>query len=691
MTEHLQQRLAALEERVRVAVERRSADDPKPDDPFRGLYLSHDRVTQLLETQPGSAAGDPVAAVADSAASTGDAVGDGNERRLDNMRRAFGIDLTDTELLLIALAPDIDPRFEQFYGYLNDDVTRRRATVGLALELCGLSTADHEARRRLSTGGRLARCGLVLIEERDRPVLARALRVPDRIGAHLLGDDAFDADLEALLSQGAAPDMRSASVALARGIALGSRLGYVLEVAGSSAAASALAAVALTGARPLTLDLGRLVTAGDAGDLTARAVVEARLRGAVLIAGPIDALVERSPNAIRDLADSDWPVVLFGERAWEPRWARSVPLQVEAPVPDRAHRARLWQAAIEGRPGGPHNGRVGELVQATSIFHLSPPQIERAAESALLSALAQDRELSERDLQAGARRQNAAGLERLAHRIEPAASWDDLIVPADVGRQLRELAGRARQRDRVLGEWQIGGRSSRGRGITTLFAGESGTGKTLSAEVIAHDLGLDLYVIDLSTVVDKYIGETEKNLDRIFSEADRINGVLLFDEADAIFGKRSEVRDARDRYANVEVAYLLQRMERFDGLAVLTTNLRSNIDESFTRRIDVIVDFPKPDEAARLALWHIHLPDQLPQAADLDLEFLAERFTLAGGDIRNICLTAAYLAADGGTPVRMLDLIRATGREYRKLGRLTTESEFGRYHAMLSAREALVG
>jgi SpoVK/Ycf46/Vps4 family AAA+-type ATPase len=237
----------------------------------------------------------------------------------------------------------------------------------------------------------------------------------------------------------------------------------------------------------------------------------------------------------------------------------------------------------------------------------------------------------------------------------------------------------------VIDDWQIGGRSSRGRGITALFGGESGTGKTLAAEVIAGELGLDLYVIDLSTVIDKYIGETEKNLDRIFTEAARVNGVLLFDEADAIFGKRSEVRDARDRYANVEVAYLLQRMERFDGLAILTTNLRANLDEAFTRRLDVIIDFPMPNEPARSALWRLHLPERLPQSDDLDLEFMARRFRLSGGHIRNICLTAAFLAAERDASVSMADLVRGTEREYRKLGRLTLEDEFGPYHAILTA------
>jgi SpoVK/Ycf46/Vps4 family AAA+-type ATPase len=229
----------------------------------------------------------------------------------------------------------------------------------------------------------------------------------------------------------------------------------------------------------------------------------------------------------------------------------------------------------------------------------------------------------------------------------------------------------------------MGGSASHGSGLTALFAGDSGTGKTLSAEVVAADLGLDLYVIDLATVVDKYIGETEKNLDRIFSEADRVNGVLLFDEADAIFGKRSEVKDARDRYANVEVAYLLQRMERFDGIAILTTNLRANLDDAFLRRLDVIVDFPMPEEADRLRLWERHLPPIVPREADVDLAFLAAAFKLSGGNIRNVCLQAAFYAAAADRPLSMLDLVRGTEREYQKLGRLTHVEEFGDWIGLL--------
>jgi SpoVK/Ycf46/Vps4 family AAA+-type ATPase len=242
----------------------------------------------------------------------------------------------------------------------------------------------------------------------------------------------------------------------------------------------------------------------------------------------------------------------------------------------------------------------------------------------------------------------------------------------------------ARHREQVLGEWHMRPGTGRGTGITALFAGDSGTGKTMSAEVIAGDLGIDLYVVNLATVVDKYIGETEKNLDRIFAEAADVNGILLFDEADALFGQRSEVRDSHDRYANIEVAYLLQRMESFDGLAVLSTNLRSNIDEAFMRRLDAVIDFPMPDVPHRRQLWERCLA-ALPDVFDLDLDFCANAFDLSGGNIRSIAITVAYRVAADRRDATMRDVIAAVGEEYRKLGRLCLEAEFGPYYPLLRA------
>jgi SpoVK/Ycf46/Vps4 family AAA+-type ATPase len=317
--------------------------------------------------------------------------------------------------------------------------------------------------------------------------------------------------------------------------------------------------------------------------------------------------------------------------------------------------------------------------EALAAFQLGPEQVARAAEAARLAAALRGTAIGVPEIRVGALAQNAAGLERLARRLEPAVGFDDLVLTPMTFRLLRELVGRVRHRDQVLGEWKMRPGGGRGRGVTGLFAGESGTGKTMSAEVVAGELGLELYTINLATVVDKYVGETEKNLERIFSEVDGVNGVLLFDEADALFGKRSEVRDAHDRYANIEVAYLLQRIETFDGLAILSTNLRANVDEAFTRRLDAVIDFPFPDASHREVLWTQCLGKTVPLADDVDIVFLAKAFELSGGNIRSIALTSAYLAAESHASLDMADLIRAVHREYRKLGRLSVRSEFGEW------------
>ncbi|MEO0564237.1 MAG: ATP-binding protein, partial [Chloroflexota bacterium] len=255
----------------------------------------------------------------------------------------------------------------------------------------------------------------------------------------------------------------------------------------------------------------------------------------------------------------------------------------------------------------------------------------------------------------------------------PRYTWDDLILPNDQLSQLYEIVDRARHAHLVQNEWGFRKRIPNATGVSCLFAGESGTGKTLSSQVIANELGLAMYRIDLSAVVSKYIGETEKNLNVIFSEAQSSNAILFFDEADAIFGKRSEVKDARDRYANIEVAYLLQQIEDYDGVAIMATNLRQNLDEAFTRRLDFMIDFPFPDEIYREKLWHAHFPVEAPLAENIDIRGIARRYRLSGGNIRNAVLASAFLAAaDGGTITE--DHIRnAVRREHQKMGRLLEE------------------
>jgi SpoVK/Ycf46/Vps4 family AAA+-type ATPase len=660
--EALQASLAGLRERVRRAVDARRASDPEPDDPFRGLHVSDAQADRLLNDRPRLAEGAPRDQI-------------GFEGVLTMLGGAFGLDDLDLELLLTSLAPDLDASFEPLYGYLQDDVSRRRAGIGLALELCGLSPLSAAARARFGPQSRLVRSGLVLVEDADRPFLTRPLRVPDRVTRQLLGDSTPDLALDRLTST-LVPIGGEVDPGLRAWLRAPGGLVYLREAPGGSAASILAAAAQAEGLAVLAVDVERMGPDEDPEALAMVATREAGFSRAVLLVRPVETLAARGRGAVQAFADQSQPLVMAGAVHWDPAWARRPPLICEAPALEVDTRQALWSRDL---------GAAAEIeaAAATRQFRLSPEQIFRAAESARLTTSLRGSRLDDAAARAAARAQNSAGLERLARRIEPAVGFADLVLQSVVLEHLRELTVRARWRERVLGEWRMGGAASRRRGLSALFAGASGTGKTMAAEVVAGEMGLDLYVVDLATVVDKYVGETEKNLDRIFAEAERINGVLLFDEADALFGKRSEVSDAHDRYANVEVAYLLQRMELFEGTAILATNLRSNLDEAFARRLDLLVDFPEPEEAERRLLWERCLGGRVPRAGDIDIGFLGQAFRLSGGNIRNICVSAAYQAADAGRAMSMADLVRATQREYRKLGRMVVEAEFGSYYYMV--------
>jgi predicted nucleic acid-binding protein len=664
-------RLAIVETRVRHLVAQRRAVDAEPDDPVRGLYISEDDVDRLLDPAVPVVPLDVTGWLADVEVSADAAERVGQDLRLRRLTSTFGLEDVDVEILLTAMAPDLDPRFERLYGYLHDDITRRRASIGLALELMGIPLSNVEARARLQPEAPLVTSGLVVIDDTERPVLTRSLRVPDRVTAHLLGDDAPVPRVAAatitvpVMEVAGADEVRAA-------VDAGERLVHVRETARTAGFGVAVAGLSATGRETLAIDLGSVH--GDAAGLVTDAVLEAGLRNAALVIGPLDAVIEQHHGVLAPLRRALVPTVVVSAAAWEPRWLAEMPVAV---VAGAVEASQLWQGVVPANPGF---DAAAEMV----AFRLRPEQALRSWRMAERVARVAGGRVAASDLRAGARLQNAGRLDSLARRIEPVADMNDLVLPPRVLATLEEIIRWAHHRDQVLDDWHMGGRSARGRGITALFAGPSGTGKTLSAEVIAGALALDLYVIDLSAVVDKYIGETEKNLERVLDRAEGINAVLFFDEADALFGKRSEVSDARDRYANLEISYLLQRMERFDGVTILATNLRANLDEAFTRRIDVLVDFPDPTEHDRKRLWELHLPPELPRDGDLDLDYLAKAFELAGGDIRNITLAAAYTAAAEERAVATADLVQATAREYRKLGRLVTASEFGLYHDLVT-------
>ncbi|MFD9288118.1 ATP-binding protein [Streptomyces sp. NPDC060030] len=713
----LLERLAGLRERVALLVEHRSATDPTATDPMRGMYLTDEAVRHLLaggtehaEHPPGpdgpDGPGEP-----DTAADRDTAEGpDGTARsepselsepsepseedRLHWLAHWLRLSPLDTHILLIALAPDLDRTFESLYAYLNDDVTRRRATVALALDLCGVPTHSAAGRSRFHPAARLIARGLVEVDEPERPFLSRSLRVPDRVVAHLLGDDTPDPALDGTVrllpylpleradgadgadGSGAAHGIDPLARRLAERLSERPLAVYLREHRDGDGLAFATVALGAAGIPALHLVPGKgpsehrseehtPVERAPAEHIPYRELLrEARLTGRAVV---VSSLPERPGELIRALAVNDVPVLFADPRPYDPQWCDGGhdPVVLDAPR-QRAGDLDAWRAAL-----GPEEPEF-DLAPVVAAYRMGPGGIDRASRAALDLAAFHGTRLSAAHLRLAARQQSASGLERHARRIRPDVGWNDLVLPEGPLAQLRELVLRAQHRDQVLGDWRLSAGGGRGRGVVGLFAGDSGTGKTLSAEVVAGELGLDLYVVQLPSVVDKYVGETEKNLERIFTEADRTDAVLLFDEADAVFGKRSEVSSSNDRHANMESAYLLQRLESFDGIALLTTNLRSNIDDAFTRRLDLVVDFPFPDEDQRLALWR-HSLAHVPCADDIDPASCAADFELAGGSIRSAVVTAAYAAAGRGDGVSTKDLLAGAQREYRKAGRLVLD------------------
>ncbi|MFH8532777.1 ATP-binding protein [Streptomyces tendae] len=652
----LSDRLTVLRDRVAALVEHRTADDPTADDPLRGLYLPDEAVHHLLRTWPSADAESMAAATAVEPVAAGAPAGPGD--RLARLAGRMRLTELDTAALLVALAPDVDRTFEPLYGYLNNDVSRRRATVGLALDLCGVPAHMATARSRFHASAPLRALGLLEVEEPERPFLTRSLRVPDRIVGHLLGDDTPDAALLGLLLPMPDPLPAAGGDAdvfvrrLAARLQDGPLTAYLREPREGDGLAALAAVLDAAGVDALRCT--------DPEDHVPELLREARLDGRALV---VSGLPEKPGPLVRALTAATGVTVLITDpRPYDPHWAPANPLVLDAPG-RRAGGVAAWRAALGADADG------FDLATAVAPYRLGGDRIQRAAHTAQALAAFDGTPVGAEHVRLAARRQSASGLESHARRIRPDVDWQDLVLPHKPLVQLRELALRARHRDRVLGDWRLSAGGGRGRGVLGLFAGESGTGKTLSAEVVAADLGLDLYVVQLSSVVDKYVGETEKNLERIFTEADRTDAVLLFDEADAVFGKRSEVKDAHDKYANMESAYLLQRLESFDGIALLTTNLRANIDEAFTRRLDLVVDFPFPDVEQRLALWR-HSLSRVPSAEGIDPGVLARDFELAGGSIRSAVVTAAYLAAGRDDMVTADDLLEGARREYRKAGRL---------------------
>jgi AAA+ superfamily predicted ATPase len=638
-------------------------------DPYRGLYVAPADLDRLLAQTPGA----PPFTTADAVGPWPDA---GEDDHFARLAAALGLGAFELDVVLIALAPELDLRYERLYAYLQDDVTRRRPTVDLTLNLLCPSAADKLGRRACFTPeAPLLRHGLLRVvadaAHPDAPLLARAVVLEPQVVRWLLGRPGLDPRLAAgaELARPALPGgdgpldpVREAGLVRLVRDARAAGQGLVLVFAGPAGSGKRLAAARLAAATDmslLTVDLDRLASGVE--DPLRTAATAARLHDAVLyLRGGADRETELRP-VIAGLHERGGIAVLAG-----PRPLAGATAVVAFPPSDLAARRRCWRDALASAGLATDAGAVDAL---TARFRLGPD--ETAAAVALATGLARARQAAPGldDLLAGARACATRDLGALARPVSPAHGWSDLVLPEDSLTQLRELCGRVAAGPRVLGEWGFGARPATGRGVTALFAGPSGTGKTMAAQVVAGELGLALYRIDLAGVVSKYIGETEKNLDRVFTATEGGGTILFFDEADALFGRRSEVRDSHDRYANLEISYLLQKMEEYEGVAILATNLRQNLDEAFVRRLAFTVHFPFPDEPSRRRLWAGVWPADTPLGPDVDLALLARRFKLSGGAIRNTALAAAFLAAADGGVVTMAHLLHAVRREEQKLGR----------------------
>lgn len=662
---------------------------------FRGLYISRDEVGRLLARTP---AATPFAVAAPPEAGGTTAIPAASP--VSRVVRDFRLSSFDADVLVLALAPEIDLRYERIYAYLQDDVTRKRPTVELALNLfCQSAEAKLDQRARFYSYAPMLRNGLIHISpdsnQPDAPFLAHTIRLDEQIARALLGQAGLDprltpfCDFSVPAADRAALPIESELVPVLRRLIVQSAStvfrAYFQGPADIEKQNVAEGLAASMGRPLLRVQIDRIADKGEFEQLVRLVLREARMSNSLLCVYGVDEFEGteggwRRQYFFQALSEYTGTVILAGHRNWESQsfcGYTVTPIDFEAPAYEA--RAFLWKTTLERL-----SPTIDPVIPNTlaARFKLTAAQIAQAASSASLGAQwnaakssSQGSELptgvvpSLEDLSSAARSQCGHELSSLAPKIKSKYQWSDIVLPADQLEQLREICSQANNRHIVYDDWGFERKLSLGKGLNVLFCGPPGTGKTMAAEVIAHDLQLDLYRIDLSQVVSKYIGETEKNLSRIFGAAENSNAILFFDEADALFGKRSEVRDSHDRYANIEISYLLQKMEEYAGVSILATNLRQNLDDAFVRRLQFIVEFPFPDEEYRLRIWETVFPRETPLADDVHFDLLAREVRLAGGNIKNMALAAAFYAAGAGERVRMEHLIQAVHREHQKLGR----------------------
>jgi AAA+ superfamily predicted ATPase len=644
---------------------------------FLGLYVSEEEIDSLLEPErPEVGDMSEIKAFEMKIAERKTAsLQRGVELKLELLRCLFDLSALEVDAVLVALACELDSKYSKLFAYLQDDVTKKKPTIGLFLELfCKSKQEAIDARRHFGYNSPLVKNLVFHLEDSAVPLLEKGVKLDDRILGFLLGSNELDSTVAsfALLKK---PEKDFDELFLSEEIKnkllklndSNSALKPLLLLHGSYGMAEF--AEAFCGAINVSLlvaDLGKL-KAESLGVTIKLLLREARLqRAAVYFDRFDDASEETKAFLLEEIETHDGVVFVPSKMEF---CLKKTTIKVVIPNPNYSARLRMWQSLL---------GEFEGISELAAKFRFSRKKAAAALESARNNALLRnpdDPSVTLDDLYEGCRAQS--GSIPFTSKVPPRYTWTDIVLPADKMEQLREICNYVKHNATVFEAWGFE-KHSRGKGLNVLFSGPSGTGKTMAAEIVAHELRLDMYKIDLSMVVSKYIGETEKNLNRIFKDAEECNAVLFFDEADALFGKRSEVKDAHDRYANVEINYLLQKMEEHEGIAILATNMSKNIDDAFLRRMNFIVEFPFPNEEYRRVIWRKVFPEQAP-LGEIDFDFLS-RLQISGGNIKNIALTAAFLAAESSAKVKMEHVVKAAKREFQKTGKVYGKEEFGKYY-----------
>ena len=625
---------------------------------------------------------------------------------LCELQRLFNLSAFDIDVILMCLLPELDPRFEKYYAYLQDDITRKMPTVNMIVRLLCVRLEDTlDAKKSFDPDAPLITNNLVHIYkstvQNSTASAAKFVQIDERIVDYLTERNRIDYHLQsfthlyqptAKLQDLVIPQyLRERLLKFIRRNQETAPAYYFHGTNGMGKRTTAEAICCESGMPLLHIDVKRMLAADIPVDQAIYLIFrEGRLQNAAIYLNRSDLLFNNGNTDVHntgcdtllsELANYPHLSFLSSENNMElmhhPR--NKLLVNIEFTLPNHSARKQLWQRQCQDTLAIADDVDFDDLANK---FRLTAGQIAEALSSARSVAMWRDPEnglITSNDLYLVCRRQSRQRLNTLTNQAVTQYNWDDIILPKDQKEQLIEICNQVKYRHLVYNDWGFGKKLVRGEGLNVLFAGPSGTGKTMAAEIMGNELGIDVYKIDLSNIVSKYIGETEKNLDRIFREGTTANAIIFFDEADSLFGKRSEVRDSHDRYANIEISYLLQKMEDYDGVIILATNLRKNMDEAFTRRMHFAVEFPMPEEPDRYRIWASMFPEKAPLGQDLDLSFLARQFSITGGNIRNIVVASAFLAAQDGGLITMENVIRATKREYQKMGKLCTENDFTKY------------